>query len=498
MNIWETLIFAAIVLVIFYVSVHIYGSRPFNLFASHGIPGPKPHMFVGNLDSFSKPRFLAEQEWYHKYGKILGYYFGRTPNLMVADREMLKYIMSTNFANFRNRPFVVPTDDFTELFLMNAKDDKWKFLRSLMMAAFSNKKLRDNSVLITRCVQQLLDNLAKIAVNKNDFPANHYFSSYTMDVIAATGFGIEVNSQNNPRHPFAVHAKKLFKAGVLQYLIGITFVFPFLWPWVKAYVILTGARKHRDFFAKVCWDTIVFRRQNPEIVPAKDILQTMLEAQKNCEREKTSGEKVLGDKQIIAQSTMFLLAAYENTANTLAFLSYNLALHQDIQDKVYQEIRTAIGKEPATFENIQKLKYLDMCLSETLRIYPVSPRTDRTVTEEIEILGWTIPKNVNLIIPIYSIHHDPDIWPNPEKFDPERFSKENSANHLPYSYLPFGSGPRMCMGTRFTQLEIKMAIVEILRNYRLIPSTRTEVPVKLTEYYLLAPQNGIWLSVERR
>ncbi|CAI9741438.1 thromboxane-A synthase isoform X3 [Octopus vulgaris] len=411
------LLLLTLILVYLLYSIYSYGAKPFTLFKSHGIPGPEPKHFIGNLDSFKKPRYLLEKEWCKKFGSVTGYFIGRNPYLLITDLQMIKTIMSTNFANFRNRPFDVPTDDFTELFLMNTKDQYWKFLRTLMMTAFSNKKLKESLYLMKVCVANFVTNISQDAASGKEFCINH---SYTMDIIAATGFGIEINSQMNMNHPFVLHAKALFKPGFLKYLIALTFVFPFLWHLVNVYIILAGERKHRNFFAAICRDTILFRRNNPEIV---------------------------GD---------------------------------------------------VTFENLQQLKYLDMCLAEVLRLYPVSPRTNRIAAKESVIQGWTIPTEADVVFPIYTIHHDPEIWPEPEKFDPERFRAENSEGRHPYSYLPFGGGPRMCMGPKFAQLESKLAIVEILRSYELLPCERTEIPVELDDNFLLAPKNGIWLKVEKR
>ncbi|GAB1602238.1 cytochrome P450 3A24-like isoform X1 [Argonauta hians] len=500
------LLFCTLTLVYLFHRIRSYGSEPFSLFKRHGIPGPEPRAFIGNLDSFKKPRYLLEKEWTEQFGKVSGYFMGRTPFLMVSDRSLIQVIMSTSFANFRNRPFDVPTDDFTQLFLMNTKDHHWKFLRSLMMAAFSNRKLKESLSLMKLCAGNLLTSISQSASSGQDFCINQYCSSYTMDIIAATGFGIQINSQLNADHPFVRHGKALFKLGFLKYLIALTFVFPSIWPLVTLYIVAAGERRHRDFFANICKDTITFRRNNPHYQAHKDILQTMLEAQANLDRspasdipsDSTETQYDLPDKQIVAQSTMFLLAAYENTANTIAFLAYQLALNPDIQDRVYEEIKLSIKKDEVTFENLQQLKYLDMCVAEVLRMYPVSPRTDRIVASECVINGWTIPKEANVVFPIYTLHHDPQIWPDPHKFDPERFTAEASEARPPYSYLPFGGGPRMCMGPKFAYLELKLAIVEMVRSYRLLPCPRTEVPVELADNFLLAPKNGIWLKVLKR
>uniref|UniRef100_A0A8C8Z482 unspecific monooxygenase n=1 Tax=Prolemur simus TaxID=1328070 RepID=A0A8C8Z482_PROSS len=130
---------------------------------------------------------------------------------------------------------------------------------------------------------------------------------------------------------------------------------------------------------------------------------------------------------------------------------------------------------PATYDAVVQLEYLDMVVNETLRLFPIAGRIQRVCKKDVEIKGLFIPKGVVVIIPTHVLHWDPKYWPEPKEFRPERFSKNNKDNIDPYLYLPFGVGPRNCIGMRFALISIKLAIVKILQNFSFKPCKETQV-----------------------
>ncbi|OPL20960.1 cytochrome 3a11 p450, partial [Mytilus galloprovincialis] len=144
------------------------------------------------------------------------------------------------------------------------------------------------------------------------------------------------------------------------------------------------------------------------------------------------------------------------------------------------------------------MDYLDRVFSETLRLYAPGGRTDRHVEKDMTVNGYKIPKNAEIMIPIHAIHRDPEFWGEPDKFDPERFTPENKAKRHPYCYLPFGHGPRSCIGMRLAQVEAKYALVYILQHYRFKTCTETEIPIQLTKGGVTKPVNDIKLKLESR
>ncbi|XP_060117002.1 cytochrome P450 3A19-like [Heteronotia binoei] len=221
-----------------------------------------------------------------------------------------------------------------------------------------------------------------------------------------------------------------------------------------------------------------------------DFLQLMIDSQVSGEKaEEAHSYKVLTDKEIIAQAIIFIFAGYETTSSSLTYLSYCLATHPDVQQRLQDEIDEALPDQATpTYDAVLQLEYLDMVVSETLRLYPPSGRIERVCKRTVEINGVTIPEGTVAMIPVYTLHHDPEYWPEPEEFRPERFSKENKEAIDPYIFLPFGAGPRNCIGMRFALLTLKVALVILLQRYSFRTCKETQVPLELDTKGFMQPK----------
>nr|XP_021520267.1 cytochrome P450 3A29-like isoform X4 [Meriones unguiculatus] len=204
----------------------------------------------------------------------------------------------------------------------------------------------------------------------------------------------------------------------------------------------------------------------------------------------------LSDLEIVAQSISFILAGYDTTSTALSSIMYTLATHPDAQMKLQHEIDTFLpNKEPATYGALRGMEYLDMVVNETLRLYPVTFRVSRLSKKDAQINGVLIPKNTSITVPVFALHRDPEHWTDPEDFLPERFSKENKDRINPYVFMPFGIGPRNCIGMRFALLNMKLAVVKILQNFCIHTCEETEVPLKLSNNILVSPKKPIVLKI---
>ncbi|XP_029651601.1 cytochrome P450 3A14 [Octopus sinensis] len=505
--------------------IYTFKKWPYNYLKQFGYPGPKPSFPWGSLKEVQrKGKYAVDAEWLNKYGDVVGFYLGRQPAVLIGDPEMLEQIMVKQFHNFTNRYKLVPMDSFSTKMVLNAKNEHWKYLRTLLSPNFSAKKLKEMQPLVQTAADNLDKTCNNFAKTGEDVDVNRLFGCFTMDVIATTAFGVEVNSQKNPDNPFVKNATYL----VRRNRFASVFVIGFLSRKFFKFLLFTKvlATRSGKFFYDLCKKILADRKQgNGQF--RKDLLQMMIDQQNDFteeqpEKNAKNGDvkngnimngdatnddvpiptklvkRKLTDEEIIAQSTIFFLAGYETTATTLSFMAYLLALHQDIQDKVYQEIQSVIGKEAPDYNSVQKLTYLSQCLSETLRLYPIASSILRKSKKQITIKNWTIPANISINIPIHALHHNPKYWPNPEKFDPDRFSEEAQKTHTKFAYLPFGAGPRICIGMRLAQMEVKFAMTEILTKYKFVPSEKTENPIILNKQPLLSAKNGIWLKLERR
>ncbi|KAK3707000.1 hypothetical protein QZH41_014081 [Actinostola sp. cb2023] len=230
----------------------------------------------------------------------------------------------------------------------------------------------------------------------------------------------------------------------------------------------------------------------------QDFLDMMLT---NTDNEDLPEDKRLTEDEVIAQSLVFLLAGYDTTSNTLALTCHHLATSPDIQEKLQREIDDIWSDEdePPSYDMVQSMTYLDMVISEILRLYPPGFILSRVSTNACTIKGLPIKKGTTLYTPCYSIHRDPQYYPDPERFDPERFSAEAKQSRDPYTYLPFGHGPRNCVGIRFAQFEMKITLVRILKKFNLVVCPATKIPVEINVRTILGcGKDGIQLRVTRR
>eukprot|EP00112_Aurelia_sp_Birch-Aquarium-sp1_P023103 Seg6750.2 transcript_id=Seg6750.2/GoldUCD/mRNA.D3Y31 product="Cytochrome P450 3A5" protein_id=Seg6750.2/GoldUCD/D3Y31 len=208
----------------------------------------------------------------------------------------------------------------------------------------------------------------------------------------------------------------------------------------------------------------------------------------------------LTDNEMIAQMVLFILAGYESTSNTLALTCYNLTIFPELQERVLKEIKDVCSsQDTCTYDEINQMPYLDACISETLRLYPPAVVTARNCLESCTINGVNFKKGVAVLIPIYSLHHDAAYFPEPEAFKPERFLPENKESINQFAYMPFGMGPRNCIGMRLALMEVKLVLVRILQQYRLVRCPETPaLPLTLVQRTTLCPKEPVMIQAKKR
>ncbi|KAF2886529.1 hypothetical protein ILUMI_19643 [Ignelater luminosus] len=214
---------------------------------------------------------------------------------------------------------------------------------------------------------------------------------------------------------------------------------------------------------------------------------------------KYSGEPI-DDEGIREEVDTFMFEGHDTTTACISFTLLLLACHKDIQEKVVQELQDVFGdsNRAPTFQDLQNLRYLERVLKESLRFYPSVPFLSRVSEEEIHTYtGYTIPSNTIMHIHIYDLHHNPQLYPEPEKFDPDRFLPENSAGRHPFAYIPFSAGPRNCIGQKFAFLEIKTIVSYILRNFVLEPVDQPS-DITMITHFVLKTRNGIRVKFLKR
>ncbi|XP_029910105.1 thromboxane-A synthase-like [Myripristis murdjan] len=514
-----------------------YSVSPFSALSRCGIKHPKPLPFFGNMFMFHQGVMETTFDLINKHGRVCGYYLGRMPVVVVADPDILRQVTIKEFSTFPNRQYVInhtkPVSDGLQLL----RDEHWKRVRGILTPSFSGAKLKEMVPLINTTINTLMNILNAHAKSGEAFDIHRCFNCFTMDVIATVAYGIQLDSQSNPDDRFVHFAKKYFIAPAFNPLMLLVVAFPFL----KVPLLSLFPNKSRaemdSFFINCIQRIIKERDEQPPEQRRRDFLQLMLDArnsnecvsmdqfdmgnhanevghgnqqtdqsvsEQDCHQPqassaKSSQKRTITDDEIVGQALVFLLAGYETTSSTLAFTCYLLALHPECQRKVQDEVDQFYCRhESPDYFSVQELKYLDMVISEALRLYSPGFRFARTIDKECVVNGQLLPKGAYLEIAASYLHRDPEYWPEPEKFIPERFTPEAKANRHPCVYLPFGAGPRNCVGMRLAQLEMKMALVQLFRRFNVVTCSETKVPLELTSAALLGPKNGVIVKIARR
>lgn len=232
-----------------------------------------------------------------------------------------------------------------------------------------------------------------------------------------------------------------------------------------------------NFFEEVTRQTIRARRRSK--VKQLDFLQLLMDAE---EESLGPGRRTLSEDEILAQCVLFFSVGFETASQLLMYCVYCLALHPDCQEALYDELATAFGDGTPIDHNtlLRDLPYLTAVVDETLRLYNPVLRMERRASEDFVLgsTGITVTKGMIVGIPVWALHHSPEYFPKPHTFDPARFLPENRANIQDSTYLPFGQGPRNCIGERFSMLEAKLLLAEILLHFRFVPTAATQVPLQ--------------------
>ncbi|CAG2108421.1 unnamed protein product, partial [Medioppia subpectinata] len=484
-----------------------------SVLSRNGIPGPKPHL-MSVISTHNK--------WVKAYGKIVGYYMGSKPHVLVADPDLAKRIQTKNFQSFADRPHLVLkhgilADPGLEAMIIRLKGKRWKEVRSVLTPTFSASKLKTMTPIIDDAINSFIEIIDNYSENNEEFNIYDMFQNLTTDVIGRTAFGIQSNVQNEEDNKFLIAAKHIFNINLNNWIFFIIQCFPkldlILYPFRRLNYIIECKRgkSANGILFEMARDVIDLRKQNPSLC-RNDLLQLMLDSKISSEEmssmsyetmtagndkqmdkntnkfvKNKKSDILLSEEEIKSNSVLFYEAGYETTSTALGYMAHILVNYPDIQEKVREEVRQLHENEGKLDYNcVNKLDFMECVLNETMRLYPpVITFVSRECLQDYKYKDITIPKGTSVQMAVHYLHHDPDYWSEPEVFTPERFSADQKHLIHPNSWQPFGSGPRNCIGLRFALFEAKLCLAKLLLNYRLIPGPKTEMGKLTTECKVL-------------
>ncbi|GBM45922.1 Cytochrome P450 3A21 [Araneus ventricosus] len=480
-----------------------YSTRNFDYWEKIGIPYVKGIPFFGSTyELLWKPIHELEFERYRKYGPLYGHFEGSRPLLSVGDPNLIREVLVKEFFSFSSRRPVESGNTIMDAMLPALRGEDWKRVRSIVSPTFTTGKIRRMMSIVKQCCQTLLQNLQKVSDKGKSYKVKELYGAFSMDVIASSAFSTKLDSHNDPQNQFVQTAKKAFSTSFsfrfalhqvmprLMKFLGVPIFLPQPTEFFKQVTLkIMEERKRtgqtRNDFLQLLMDTAqeVAQEQKWEFVnDQEDITSNYEQVESSQQTIKSTSNKNLSLEELVGNCVIFFLAAYDTTATTLSFASYLLALNPEIQDKAYEEIREVLQRYRGelTYEALQEMKYLDNIISETLRLYPPTTRLERMADVETKLgeTSITIPKGMLISIPIHALHKDPQYFPDPDKFDPDRFTLEERTKRNAYAYMPFGAGPRNCVGMRFALMEAKVCLAYVIANFEMQRCPETKVPLE--------------------
>nr|CAD7454785.1 unnamed protein product [Timema tahoe] len=472
------------------------------------------------IDSLLSRKYMNDW-WMEVYKKLEGHPFGGyynyvTPMLMVRDPEILRTVLVKGFSNFHDNDFHMdvsldPLAGRNPFFLKGERT-----VRSQITPAFTSGKIKPMFYLMTEVCQEMKTYLEKVSP-QGPVEVKEMSNKYTSDVVASCAYGIKGDAFTNPDAKFLKAGKNLFKAsgwGTAKMIILIFF------PKLASFLRLRFISKEvEQFFRSVLRDVLSLREKSG--IVRNDFLQLLIQikakgqlpptqqdklANENIKKIPTGENTNYGDEDILAHATTFFLDGYETSAATLSFILLELALNTHIQETLRTEIDSVLDEDQGelSYDTINRMKYLGMVVSETLRLHPPGLSLARVCTKACEIGESPGPvlkveQGTVVTIPIHSLHMDPQYFPDPERFDPERFSEENVQQKLRFVYLPFGEGPRQCLGFRFALAQMKAAVASLVSNFDITLNKKTRSPIVIDPTCLMpCVIGGIWLDFKPR
>lgn len=484
----------------------VYSKWAFQYWKNRGVPYFEPKLIWGNLcPPYKRILYLGDEitELYKKAKengwKHLGFYNMTGPLYMPIDLDIIKHIIAKDFSHFVDRGLYVNEKDepiTAHLFFIGGK--KWRKLRAKFTPTFTSGKMRTMFNTITECGNQLNSYLVQELTHNEPIDIKNILGNFSTDIIGSCAFGLDCNSFKDPQSPFRQMGRKVFQRTPFQ---NLKFVISNSFPNFGRFL---GVRlldeEITNFFTKVVADTIDYREKNQ--VRRNDFLQMLIEIKNDDDGGQAGDGSSLTLDEIVAQSFVFFVAGFETSATTMSFVLYELARNPDIQQKVSDEINRVLNKHngEVTYDSVNEMKYMSQVIDEALRMYPPASFISRLCVEDYKVPGTnlTIQKGVKVWFPIKAIHYDEEYYPNPHIFDPDRFSDENNYARNQYTYMPFGEGPRMCIGMRFGLLQTKVGILSVLKNFKISINEKTKLPLKLdVNNFMPQVVGGIWLDMEK-
>jgi len=409
------------------------------------------------------------------YGDTFRFYFGGVKEAMVTTSPVvIQHVLKTNWENYHKSHIQKKRmGHFLGKGLLTTEGEAWKTQRRLIQSGFERKQLE---VLSSIMQDSLAESLRDFDQQTRIGPVDIYplMMKITFAMVGKSLFGAKLKEDDIDLISEAIST-------VQEFMVRQT-IQPYLNPW---FAVSGEQRKHEEMTARAFGILAEYIRQRREEEAGHDLLQILLDA-------RYSDGTSMGDDLVVSESMQLLVAGHETSSNALSWTLYLLSTRPDCVDRIRDEFDCVLGEKPLGFSDVPKFGFTTQVINEALRLYPPFWMVDRMALEDDRAGDVDIPGGSTVDVLIYGTHHSPRYWESPESFDPERFNKANEKLHTPFAHLPFGAGPRGCIGGNYAMLQMLMILSVLLRKYdfQLVPGQAIE-PRPMV---ILRPEHGIRMT----
>ncbi|XP_012269662.2 cytochrome P450 9e2-like [Athalia rosae] len=500
-EIWTIVLALAVVA----LTIWYYAFRNLDYFKKRGIPYVPPVPLFGNMGGmvFRTKTFsetILEAYKFNPEAKYVGFFDFGSPVIFVRDPELIKTITIKSFDNFPDHKMLSEeiSDKLFKQNLFGLNGQRWREMRALLSPTFTSSKMKILFKLMKDCTSNFVDHLKTRNAKSGEFEMRDALTRYTNDVIMTSAFGISVNSLEDPDNDFYVTGREATNfTGARSLKLFFRRSFPTL---ANIVDVKLWSDKIVNFYENIVKTTIAARDARGIVRP--DMLQLMMQARDKSETLK------LTDDDMAAHAFTFYFGGFDSVALLMCCAIHEIAVHPDVHEKLQAEV-DQVSEEcggVVSYEALHAMPYLDNVVNETLRLHSPAVTTDRLCRQSFELppaqpglKPFLVEPGVSIWLPFAAIHKDAKYYENPEEFDPDRFGDEGKSKIDPATFLPFGSGPRLCIGNRFALMETKLVIFELLANFDITACSKTINPIRLSRSSFVPNiEGGVWLKLERR
>lgn len=446
------------------------------------IPGYSRWRAIQNVFKFYHDPIGSINNSIDTFGDTFATYVGGVyPAILSANPDFIQHVLQKNHRNYIKAPFHFDKlGHFLGNGLLTSEGDYWLRQRRLIQPGFHRKRLAGLTDIMLAEIDALIERFDEKVALGQPIDICPPMLELAFRVVAKSLFSADISEEQLQ--------KLSHNISVLQHFIVRQIRQPFLNPWFKVSGTLKKYEQIADSSRQIVLDNIRQRKNSGEV--KDDLLQMLLEA-----RYEDTGEG-MSEQQLLDESLILFVAGHETTANAFAWILYLLSRHPEAADQIRTEVKTVLGDRKPSFDDIPKLAYTLQVIEESMRLYPPAWVTDRVAVEDDEVNGVSIPKGTMAIAYIYGAHHHAEHWENPTEFDPSRFSKEKKKQRHSFAYLPFGGGPRLCIGNNFSLMEMQLALARLVPRYdfELVPGQE----IKAFPLITLHPKNGIRMEIQKK